>query len=206
MITFGPLKSHPNKPPKILLLETPFSSMKEALLLIDIQNDYFPGGKMELADMDEAAKKAAELLKAFRTSGKPIFFIRHLSKRPEATFFIPGTQGPDIHASVSPLPEETVIEKHFPNSFFQTELLPKLKEKDVTNLVICGAMSHMCIDTTVRAAKETGFTCILIADACATRDLEFRNELLPAHTVHAAFMAALDGIFATVLTADEYLS
>ncbi len=180
--------------------------MKEALLLIDIQNDYFPGGKMELADMRKAAKKAAELLKTFRTLGKPIFFIKHLSKRPNATFFIPGTQGTDFHSSVSPLPEEEVIEKHSPNSFFQTELLSKLKEKNVTDLVICGAMSHMCIDTTVRAAKELGFMCTLIEDACAAHDLKFKDELIPTHTVHATFMAALEGIFADVVTADEYLS
>ncbi|RPJ79369.1 MAG: cysteine hydrolase [Alphaproteobacteria bacterium] len=179
--------------------------MKEALLVIDIQNDYFSGGKMELVGMEEAAKKAAELLKAFRTARKPVLFIRHLSTRPEATFFIPGTRGTDIHSSVSPLPDETVIEKHFPNSFSQTDLFSRLKEIDVTGLVICGAMSHMCIDTTVRAAKELGFTCTLIADACATRDLKFKNKLLPAQTVHTAFMAALEGMFATVVTADEYL-
>jgi nicotinamidase-related amidase len=179
--------------------------MKEALLLIDIQNDYFSGGKMELTDMEDAAEKAVALLKAFRASSRPIFFIKHLSTRPGATFFIPGTSGVDIHASIKPLQGETVIEKNFPNSFFQTELLLRLKEKDVTNLVVCGAMSHMCIDTTVRAAKELGFTSILIADACATRDLEFGDELLPARTVHATFMAALDGIFATVMTAKEYL-
>lgn len=180
--------------------------MKEALLLIDIQNDYFPGGKMELVGMEEAAKKAAKLLTEFRAAGKQIFFIRHLSTRPEATFFIAGTRGTDIHASIGPLPDEAVIEKHFPNSFLQTELLSLLRETDVTDLVICGAMSHMCIDTTVRAAKELGFTCTLIADACATRNLKFVNEILPAHTVHAAFMAALDGMFAIVLTADDYLS
>jgi nicotinamidase-related amidase len=179
--------------------------MKEALLLIDIQNDYFSGGKMELTDMEDAAEKAVALLKAFRASSRPIFFIKHLSTRPGATFFIPWTSGVDIHASIKPLQGETVIEKNFPNSFFQTELLLRLKEKDVTNLVVCGAMSHMCIDTTVRAAKELGFTSILIADACATRDLEFGDELLPARTVHATFMAALDGIFATVMTAKEYL-
>jgi Amidases related to nicotinamidase len=180
--------------------------MKEALLLIDIQNDYFPGGKMELVSMEEAAKKAGELLKAFRTADKPVFFIKHMSTRSDATFFIPGTQGTDIHSSVSPLPDETVIEKHFPNSFLQTELLSVLKESEVTDLIICGAMSHMCIDTTVRAAKELGFKCTLIADACATRNLKFGEEILPAQTVHASFMAALDGMFATIMTANEYLN
>lgn len=180
--------------------------MKEALLLIDIQNDYFPGGKMELVSMEEAAKKAGELLKAFRTAGKPVFFIKHISTRSDATFFVPGTQGTDIHSSVSPLPDEAVIEKHFPNSFLQTELLSVLKESEITDLIICGAMSHMCIDTTVRAAKELGFKCTLIADACATRNLKFGEEILPAQTVHASFMAALDGMFATIMTVDEYLN
>lgn len=180
--------------------------MKDALLLIDIQNDYFSGGKMELAGMEDAAEKASALLKAFRAAAKPVFFIRHLSTRPEAAFFIPGTSGADIHSSVEPLPAEAVIEKHFPNSFFQTELFSRLKEASVTDLVICGAMSHMCIDTTVRAAKELGFTSTLISDACATSDLKFENKLLPACTVHASFMAALDGMFATVTTKKDYLS
>ena len=180
--------------------------MKEALLLVDIQNDYFPGGKMELVGMEKAAKKAAELIKSFRTADKPVFFIRHISTRSDTTFFIPGTQGTDIHSSVNPLPNETVIEKHFPNSFLETKLLSILKESDITDLVICGAMSHMCIDTTVRAAKELGFKCILIADACAARDLRFRDDILPAQTVHTVFMAELDGIFTTVVAADEYLS
>ena len=71
---------------------------------------------------------AAEFLKTFCTSDKLIFFIKHLSKRSNATLFIPETQGIDFHASISPLPEEAVIEKYFPNSFFQTELLSKLKK------------------------------------------------------------------------------
>ncbi len=92
--------------------------MKEALLLIDIQNDYFPAGRMELAGMEDAAKKVSALLELFRNAGKPIFFIRHLSTKSGAAFFIPGTSGADIHVSVQPLQGETVIEKHFPNSFF----------------------------------------------------------------------------------------
>ncbi|MCO5384053.1 MAG: cysteine hydrolase [Methanosarcina barkeri] len=180
--------------------------MKEAFLLIDIQNDYFSGGRMELVGMENASKKAAEILKVFRTAGKPVFFIKHISTKQGAAFFIPGTPGIDIHTSISPFSEKEIIEKHFPNSFFQTELLFRLKEAEITNLVICGSMSHMCIDTTVRVAKELGFECTLIADACATCDLKFKNDTLPAHTVHTAFMAALDGMFATVMTTEEYLS
>lgn len=84
---------------------------------------------MELVYMKEAVKKTGKLLKTFRTSDKLVFFIKHLSKRPNVTFFIPGTQGIDFDASGSPLLEEAVIEKYFPNRFFQTEFLSKLNGK-----------------------------------------------------------------------------
>jgi len=180
--------------------------MTEALLLIDIQNDYFPGGAMECTGMEQASDVAYALLEKFRGEKKPVFFIRHLSIREGASFFLPGTLGSEIHDRVAPGPGEAVIEKHFPNSFFQTGLLGALKEKGVTDCVICGAMSHMCIDATTRAAREAGFACTVIEDACATRDLVFGGETIPAGSVHAAFMAALNGSYARVTTLEEYVS
>jgi nicotinamidase-related amidase len=180
--------------------------MKEALLLIDIQNDYFPGGAMECVGMEEATDAAAALLEMFRRDEKPVFFIRHISVREGAGFFLPGTRGSEIHDRVAPVPGEAVIEKNFPNSFFQTELLAALGEKGVSECVICGAMSHMCIDATTRAAREAGFACTVVEDACATRDLVFSGKTVPAASVHAAFMAALNGMYARVVTLEEYIS
>ncbi len=185
--------------------ETNPYSMTEGLLLVDIQNDYFPGGAKELAGMEPAAMNAARLLSAFRESGRPVIFVRHISARPGAAFFLPGTRGAEIHGRVSPLPREPVVEKSRPNSFLDTDLSATLAAQGVTVLVICGAMSHMCIDATTRAARDLGYSCTVIADGCAASDLTFGGVVVPAGTVHAAFMAALDGTYARVTTTGEYL-
>lgn len=179
--------------------------MDTALLLIDIQNDYFPGGNMELKGSPEAAQKASRMLGFFRERSWRVVHVQHISVREGATFFVPGGRGVEIYDNVKPLSAETVIEKHYPNAFRETPLLGYLQEQGVRSLVVCGMMTHMCVDTTVRAAFDHGFQCSLISDACATRDLEFRGEIVPADDVQAAFMAALGPIFASVMTTEEYL-
>ena len=177
--------------------------MKQGLLLIDIQNDYFPGGAMELVGMAAASSKAAGLLARFRAGTGPVYFVQHLAKRPGATFFLPGTDGAEIHTSVAPLPGEPVIVKHFPNSFRETGLMERLHREAVEQLIIAGAMSHMCIDATTRAAFDLGFHCTVVEDACATRDLEFKGEKIKAGEVHGAFMAALKMVYAEVLRTED---
>ncbi len=172
--------------------------MTEALLLIDIQNDYFADGKMALDGMDAAAANARRLLAAFRDRGRPVFHVRHLSVRPGATFFLPGTPGAEIHAAVAPRAGEPVIEKNFPNGFRGTPLLEELRAAGVSRLLIAGAMSHLCIDATTRAAFDYGFSCAVAEDACATRALEFAGRVVSARDVHAAFMAALAAPYAKV--------
>jgi len=174
-----------------------------AQLITDLQNDYFPGGTMELEGADAAAGKAASVLKDFRSRNLPVVHIRHLSVRPGATFFIPGTKGAEIHESVKPLAGETVVEKNFPNSFRGTALQGELERLDVKNLVVAGMMTHMCVDATVRHAADAGYKITLLSDACATRQLSFGGEAVPARQVHAAFMAALNGLYAKVVKTDE---
>jgi len=180
--------------------------MNPTLLIIDIQNDYFEGGKMELVSMDRATGNSKKLLSYFRKNNLPIAFIQHLAIKPNASFFIPGTPGAEIHDSIRPLPNETVIIKNFPNSFRNTNLHQHLQMIASTDLVICGAMSHMCIDTTTRAATDLGYSCTLISDACATRDLVFNDRKVLAEDVQTAYMAALNGTFAQVISTDQFLS
>ena len=176
--------------------------MERGLLLIDIQNDYFPGGKMELVGMEEASERARRLLELFRKRQAPIFHIKHISKRPGATFFLPDTSGVNIHEVVAPQSGEAVIEKSFPNAFRDTTLFDRLNDGAVEEVIICGAMSHMCIDATTRAAFDLGLSCIVVEDACATRDLEHNGRSVAATDVHAAFMAALSAVYARVISAD----
>ncbi len=177
--------------------------MRTALLIVDIQNDYFPGGKMALEGSVEASEEAARLLAVFRDKHFPVVHVQHLSIRPDATFFVPGTKGADIHDNVRPQADERVVQKNFPNSFRDTSLLETLRENDAKGLVIAGMMTHMCIDATTRAAFDLGFRCTLAHDACATRSLAFAGETIPARQVHLGFVAALHGLFAEARAAGD---
>jgi nicotinamidase-related amidase len=172
--------------------------MNTALVLIDIQMDYFPGGAMECSGAEAAAAKAGRALGWFREREWPVIHVRHLAARPGATFFIPGTPGVEFHPFVTPRQSETVVEKHFPNSFRGTDLQDRLDEADVKRLVIVGMMTHMCVDATTRAAFDLGYKGVVLADACATRNLEFGHVEVPAAQVQASFMAALAAVYAEV--------
>jgi nicotinamidase-related amidase len=177
--------------------------MNRCLILVDLQNDYFPGGKMELVGIEKAAANAQILLSTFRTEKLPVIHIQHISARPGATFFLPETDGAKIHQTLTPREDELVVVKNFPNSFRATPLLDILKQGKMDNLVICGAMSHMCIDATTCAAFDLDFSCIVAEDACATKDLVFKGTTIQAADVHASFMAALSVPYAKVIsTAD----
>ena len=171
--------------------------MSAALVLIDIQRDYFAGGRMTLDGADAAAENAARLLEQFRQLGWPLFHVQHLSTRPNATFFIPRTDGVEFHEKVAPRAGEPMIQKNFPNAFRATRLDTELRARGVTQLVVAGMMTHMCIDTSVRAAFDLGFKIDLAFDACATRALRFGDVDVPAPQVQGSFIAALNGTFAT---------
>jgi nicotinamidase-related amidase len=174
-----------------------------ALLIIDIQNDYFPGGAMELEGADAAGARAGAALKRFRSDRLPIIHVRHLSTRPGSTFFLPATKGADIHSSVTPEKGETVIEKNFPNSFRATGLKESLEKEQIKHLVVAGMMTHMCVDASVRHAADLGYKITLLGDACATRAQKIAGETVPARHVHLAFLAALNGFYAKVIDSHE---
>ncbi|MEJ5223886.1 MAG: cysteine hydrolase family protein [Anaerolineales bacterium] len=179
--------------------------MKTALLLIDIQNDYFPGGKMELEGAEQAARRAAALLQCFREHGGHHVHIQHESIRPGATFFLRGTPGIAIHDSVAHFEGEPLVVKHYPNSFRETNLLQMLRDWGIERVVICGMMTHMCVDATVRAAADFGFQVVVAADACATRALTYGETTVPAAHVQAALLAAFKS-YGQVLTVEEIIS
>lgn len=185
------------------------SNISDVLVIIDIQNDYFPGGRMELAGAEAAGQVAAGMLARYRAASLPVVHVRHENLRPGSTFFLPGTKGAEIHPSNAPLPGEPVVLKHFPNAFRDTNLLDILRKMSATRLTVggrltmCGMMTHMCVDTTVRAAFDLGFTVRLAADACATRELSFAGRSVAAVDVQTAYLAALGAVFAQVSPAAE---
>lgn len=178
---------------------------KQALILIDIQNDYFPNGKWPLDGVDAAADKAVQVLQAFRQTGEAVIHVRHEFATDDAPFFAPGSEGAQLHPKVLNQSDEPVVLKHFVNAFRETNLRALLEQRSITDLVVVGSMSHMCIDAVVRAAADLGYKVTLVHDACATRDLEFNGEVIPAAQVHAAYMASLGFGYATVVSAAELL-
>ena len=179
---------------------------KRALVLIDIQNDYFPGGKWTLSGMEAAAGNAAQVLAAARTAGDLVVHVRHEFPSAEAPFFTPGSTGAEIHPQVRALAGEPVVLKHHVNSFRETDLKAILDRHAVEELVIVGAMSHMCVDAGTRAASDLGYRCVVVHDACATREQEFAGTVVPASEVHAAFMAALQFAYAKLVSTKEYMA
>ncbi|MDO5638991.1 MAG: cysteine hydrolase family protein [Neisseria sp.] len=179
-----------------------------ALLIIDFQNDYFPGfpgAKWPLAGTEAAAANGAALLAKFRAQGLPVFHVRHEFPNADAPFFQPGSEGAQIHAGMAPLEGEAVIVKQQINSFRDTGLQQQLQQAGIRRLVIVGAMSHMCIDAATRAAADFGYECLVAHDACATLDMAFDGVNVPAAQVHAAFMAALQFGYAKVESTEALL-
>lgn len=179
--------------------------MEKALIIIDVQNDYFKEGTMTLVGADNACKNTQHLLKQFRDNNQPIIYIQHIATRPDATFFLPETKGAEIHNDIAPLKDEKVIIKHYPNSFRETDLMEYLKENKVKDLVICGMMTHMCVDATTRAAKDLGFNISVIGDACATKDLVYNGKITKAIDVQNSFLSALNYFYSVVQTTEQYL-
>lgn len=179
---------------------------KQALVLIDIQNDYFPGGKWTLSGMEAAADNAARLLAAFRQRGDLVVHVRHEDASQDAPFFAAGSDGAAIHAKVAPRAGETVVVKHHVNAFRETPLKEILDRNGITAPVFCGAMSHMCVDAAVRAASDFGYECTVVCDACATRDLEFGDRTVAAADAHAAYMSALGFAYARLASTPDSLA
>ena len=167
---------------------------KEALLLIDIQNIYFTPGQLLLHKPKEAAKNASRVLEKFRMEKKTVIHVQH-------NF----AEFSDIHNLVKPLEGEKIIHKDYPSSFLETDLQEYLQELGITHLVVAGMMSHICVDTTVRACQDYGYEVIVIDDACTTMPLKYDKRKIDAETVHAVYMASLNNMFAKVMKLEDYL-
>jgi nicotinamidase-related amidase len=165
-----------------------------ALLIIDIQDFYFPGGNVPLVEPEAAAANAARVLAAFRAEGKPVVHVRHDIE-----------PGGAIHASVAPKGGEKVFTKSEISCFNGTQVLAYLTKIGVERLVIVGMQTHMCLEAATRSAYDLGFECVVIGDACATRDLKYGDRTIPAADVHASTLATLDGTYAKVVDTETLL-
>lgn len=162
---------------------------KTALLIVDVQEFYFPGGRMQLENPEAAGMNAGLLLDHFRKSEMLVYHVRHN--------FEPGG---NIHPFVRPLGDEPVISKDQVNAFVDTGLLEMMRSDSVGQLVICGMQTHMCVEAAVRAAHDYGFSCLVVSDACATKSLQYEEHIIPAKNVHFSTLNTLQGSYARVVT------
>lgn len=179
---------------------------KQAVIVVDLQKEYSSDGKLPLVNIEQAVQNAARIIADAREKNFLVIHVRHEFNNPSFEFFVPGTAGVDFIPEVEPQDDEKVILKNYPNSFLKTDLKEILDENGIEEVVVIGAMSHMCVDATVRAASDFGYKVTVVHDACATRDLEFDGQVVQAAQVHTAMMSALGFAYAKIVTRDEYLA
>lgn len=167
---------------------------KTALLIIDVQDFYFPGGSLPLVNPEPASLNAQKMLKKFREKNLMVIHVRHNAK-----------SGAGIHLNVMPVKGEKVISKDYANSFKGTDLLEYLNKHEVNRLVIVGMQTHMCVEAATRAACDLGFKCILVHDACATRALKFKDKVISAKDVHNSTLSTLSRTYAKVIDTKTFL-
>jgi nicotinamidase-related amidase len=179
---------------------------RTALIVVDIQQFYFPGGQLPLVGPEAAAANARRALDAFRRRGWPVVHVQHLP----ATVATADQEIADLayrfNTAVAPLPGEKLVGKHEANAFRGTDLEAWLRSQGVKRLVVVGMQTHMCVEAATRAAADLGFEVVVLHDACATRALSFAGTEVPAAQVHAATLASLSSAYARVLSVDEWLA
>ncbi len=172
---------------------------RTALVVIDVQNDYFPGGRFVLFRANAALRQTLRLRDWARRQGIPVFWIRHISRKAGSFFLLPGTQGAELHPALGPLDSEPVVEKDDPNSFVGTDLESQLRGQGIETVVWAGMIGWMCVDTTVRSAKDRGFRNLLAYDAVASGWLKGPYGLVTPWSAHRAFLSALGFYHARLL-------
>lgn len=185
------------------LPQTPAALSNAALIMVDCQNTY-RRGVMQLDGVEAAIKQAQKLLEMARAAKTPIFHIQHDAGTGSPYDLKTGLGA--ISDEVAPRDGEPVVVKNYPNAFVNTDLEAQLKALGIKDLVLAGFMTHMCINSTARGAFNLGYAPTIVADATATRALPGPGgEIVAAHTVHVAALAAVEDLFAVVVDTPEKL-
>ncbi|KAI9358463.1 Isochorismatase-like protein [Pilaira anomala] len=180
---------------------------EKALIVVDVQNDYFPDGKLPTWRPVETAEHIATLIKKFRDDGKEVIYVQHIIKDPEAfPFLVKGTHGAEINDIVKPLPTDKIVTKEENSSFVRTELKEYLLSKGITNLVVVGMMIHNCVNATVYSAVEEGFPSIVVDECVNTMDQPLYGEVVKAEDIKRAFLTGIQFGFSVVYKLDDIMS
>ena len=178
--------------------------MTQALVVIDVQNEYVTGSlPIAHPPVEESLARISTAIDAAAARGIPVVLVRHTETDETSGVFVKGTPAWELHESVSSRPHDVLVDKTLPGSFTGTDLEAWLREHDVDALTIVGYMTHMCIDTTTRQAMHLGFDVTVLEDATGTIDL---SDELPAALVHRVELGVLGDGFARVTSTADWVA
>ncbi len=173
--------------------------MPRALLVIDVQNEYFTGG-LPVSHPPGSLDNILAAMDAARAKEVPVVLIQHQASEDKAALFAPESPSWELHPQVASRPYDYLIHKSLPGSFYRTDLEPWLRSREVKTVTICGYMTHMCCDTTARQAFHRGFAVEFLSDATGTLDLDNQGGKVTAPELQRAVLATQAMRFSRVMT------
>lgn len=178
--------------------------MTEALLVIDVQNEYFTG-LLPVTYPPGSFARILEAMDAAHAAHIPVIVIQHSSNAPGSPAFVPGTSGWELHPDVKRRPRDLLVEKTLPGSFTGTDLGPWLEEHGIRSLVIAGYMTQMCCDTTARQALHRGYTVKFLSNATGTLTITNSAGTVKDADLHKAILVVQQQRFSQVLTTADWI-
>ena len=179
--------------------------MKRALLVIDVQNEYFAGGQLPITHPHGHLENVLRVMDAATDAEVPIVVVQHAFPQPEMPFFQRGTPGWELHPEVSSRPRDLLVEKNLPGSFTGTDLEAWLRERGLDTVTIAGYMTHMCCDTTARQAAHRGLKVEFLSDATGTLPVANSAGAVTAEELHRSILCAQQMMISEVLDTDRWL-
>lgn len=178
--------------------------MKRALLVIDVQNEYFTG-KLPVTYPEGSFENIIKVMDFANENNIPVLLIQHTNPGKDSATFKKGTEEHRIHDEVLKRGYAKIIEKKLPGSFTGTELESWLKENDIDTLVISGYMTQMCCDTTARQAIHIGFNVEFLSDATGTLDISNSAGEISAEELHKAILITQAMRFSKVMSTEGWI-
>jgi len=178
--------------------------MKEALLVIDVQNEYF-SGSLPITYPTGTLKNILLAMDAAHAAKIPVLIIQHINKDTNAPTFRQGTDASELHPEIKKRPYDLLIQKAFPGSFTDTCLGDWLSHNSVCLLTISGYMTQMCCDTTARQGYHRGYAVKFLSDATGTLTVANKAGMVQDSDLHRAVLVTQQSKFSHVMTTSEWI-
>jgi nicotinamidase-related amidase len=178
---------------------------KRALLVIDVQNEYFTG-QLPVSYPAGSLDNILSAMDSAQAHGVPVVVIQHAAPQPDSSVFRKGSKEWELHSEVAARPHDALIHKSLPGSFTDTQLEPWLRERGIETVTVAGYMTQMCCDTTARQALHLGFGVEFLSDATGTLAIENEAGKVSDEELHRAILVTQQMRFSQVLKTADWVS